>query len=157
MSEHPTRTVDLRVAPFRARYLELTWSWSHDPEIQWLTQQQPFTREAQREWFRSLPGRTDYLIWGVEKGGVPIGVFGIKGIEDAAGEYWGYIGDKALWHQGIGRWMVGQALERARTHGLARLRLKVLKDHVRAIRLYESMGFEHTGTHDRLLLMERPL
>jgi putative acetyltransferase len=48
--------------------------------------------------------------------------------------------------RGIGRKLLAALLDVADNHlGLVRVELEVFPDNVRAIRLYESMGFEHEG------------
>jgi hypothetical protein len=53
-------------APVQVRYderlLEHSWAWLQDPEIKRLTDTPDFTRTAQRSWFESLGGRTDYFL-----------------------------------------------------------------------------------------------
>ena len=51
-----------------------------------------FTDEGQERWFANLPSKTDYLVWGVELAGRPVGVIGLKGIRGERAEYFGYLG-----------------------------------------------------------------
>ena len=48
----------------------------------------------------------DYLIWGYMYNNIPIGVCGLKNINDSSGEYFGYIGNKTMWGQGLGKLMM---------------------------------------------------
>jgi ribosomal protein S18 acetylase RimI-like enzyme len=48
-------------------------------------------------------------------------------------------------NKGIGTRLLAAALEKARTYGLFRIELEVFEDNVRAIRLYERIGFKIEG------------
>jgi RimJ/RimL family protein N-acetyltransferase len=151
----------VRLVPYDERFLDLSWEWLQDEEMRRLTMGHAFSREQQREWFAGLPQRTDYIIWGVERDGRPIGACGIKGIEHGVGEYWSYIGDKTLWGGGIGTTMMNTAIERAKERGLRRLEVKVSRENERAIRLSLRCGYAHLDDDERndeqALWMERVL
>lgn len=142
---------------FDERFLDASWGWLTDPEIRGLTSTPVFTREQQKVWFHSLPTKTDYCIWGIELQDVPIGAFGFKHIQKDSAEYWGYIGDRGLWGRGIGRWMLQEAIERAKLKGLQRLYLHVVERNLRAIRLYRRQGFVEAASDSGMLRMEKRL
>src|SRR4051812_22960955 len=144
-----------QAVPYDERFLEASWCWLQDEEIQRLTMTPAFDRDQQRSWFARLQGRTDYLIWGIELDGDPVGAFGIKSIRDDTGEYWGYIGEKGCWGRGIGKWMVDTAVARARELKLNRLTLRVSRENTRAIRLYLSQGFASHNQDGQVIWMER--
>lgn len=50
-----------------------------------------------------------------------------------------------FWSQGVGRALVQCLLDWADSRGIVRIALEVVESNVRAIRLYESLGFEHEG------------
>jgi len=132
------------------RLLERSWHWLQDPEIKRLTDTPDFTRDAQRSWFESLQGRSDYLIWGVEVEGAPIGAFGLKHVTREDAEYWGYLGERSHWGRGIGQWMLERARDEARRLGLSRIHLRVRRDNARAIAAYRRFGFRvdsESGEH----------
>lgn len=57
------------------------------------------------------------------------------------------------WGKGIGRKMLTDLIETAdRWLGITRLELPVIASNVRAIRLYESFGFEHEGTRRQAMM-----
>ena len=145
----------LRAVSFDERFLEISWTWLNDEEIRRLTMTPVFTKEQQRVWFAGLRERTDYVIWGVEMDGKPIGAFGLKNLNDTTGEYWGYIGDKDHWGQGIGRWMVNDAIKRAGALGLKHLWLRVLSNNLRAIHLYLGCGYTMGACEADTVLMAR--
>lgn len=47
--------------------------------------------------------------------------------------------------QGLGKQLLLRTLEHAQLHGIYRVTLEAREDNVRAIRLYESVGFKHEG------------
>lgn len=116
-----------------------------------------FTREDQLLFFKRLPQRRDYLVWGVKQGDRPIGVAGLKHVALPEAEYWGYVGEKQLWGQGIGKEMLGLVEQEARSRGLTRLRLRVSSENRRAIRLYENQGWELSERQGEALLMRKAL
>jgi RimJ/RimL family protein N-acetyltransferase len=143
--------------PYDGRFLSASFEWFKDEEIRALTMTPPVTREGQAAWFRSLPLKRDYLIWGVEHEGRPIGAFGLKTVTTSDAEYWGYIGVKDQWGTGVGRWMLTEAMDLATGHGLQRLYLKVIEHNERAIRLYRRFGFEESKYENGVILMEKHL
>ncbi len=130
----------LRAVEFDRSFLEKSRVWFADADLRDLTATPPIDPERQEAWFVSLP-LPGYHLWGVLYDDQPVGVFGIKNVADAAGEYWGYIGEKQLWGVGIGRWMMQIALTKATRMGLRRLWLRVLPDNERAIALYRKFAF----------------
>lgn len=148
---------DVAFIPYDETFLALSADWLKDPEIKALTMTPDFDRDAQERWFKNLPDRTDYLIWGVRHGGVPIGACGLKGIAEGAGEYWGYIGDKSCWGRGIGTRMVGFIEDEARVRGLSRLWLQVWQENTRARALYEKLGFRLERETGNVAVLEKML
>ncbi len=147
----------IEFVPYDAVFLSLSWGWLNDPEIKALTMTPDFSRADQRGWYDSLPERDDYLIWGVLYEAGPVGVCGLKGIADGAGEYWGYIGDKTCWGKGIGRRMVGFIEEEARRLGLNRVWLRVWDCNPRARALYEKLGYRLDRHADDVVFLTKPL
>lgn len=116
--------------------------WLLDPELNHLIHAGELPSDEDRlAWFESLPNREDYLIWGVEYNGQPIGVSGLKRIANKKAEYWGYIGEKAFWGKGLGKEMMKEVINKALELGLDTLWLRVRKYNPRAINLYKRIGF----------------
>jgi RimJ/RimL family protein N-acetyltransferase len=128
-------------------YLDRSWQWLNDPETKALVDAGDFTREEQRAWFATLKSRTDYGVWGVSLHGRPVGVVGLKGIDRASAEYFGYFGEKSCWGQGLGQQMLDFAEEQARRLGINLIRLRVLGSNKRAIRLYDRLGYRYCAPH----------
>ena len=132
---------ELTFQPFDARFLACSAQWLQDPEIIALIDAGEYSADRQREWFASLPGRADYLVWGVSLDGRPVGAVGLKNIDDGAGEYFGYLGDKSCWGRGLGHQLLAFAERQAVKLGLALVRLRVLDTNERAVRLYRRAGY----------------
>lgn len=122
--------------------LDKSWAWLNDPEIKKLTMTPVFTREDQFKFFERLPHRTDYRIWSVVLDGTElIGAAGFKNHRGSLAEYWGYIGEKQYWNKGFGRSLIEAVELKARESGVFDLDLKVSTANLRAIALYEKVGF----------------
>ena len=52
---------------------------------------------------------------------------------------------REFWGLGLGRALLDSLLLWADTHGIVRVALEVVETNTTAIRLYESLGFEHEG------------
>jgi len=137
--------------PFSRTFLECSYVWLSDPEIQYLIQSPPVTKDAQDKYFKALPQRGDYAIWGIQIDDQPIGVCGLKNITQTNAEYWGYIGEKAFWGCGLGKKIVRHCLNWAIMNGLTSVFLRVIKDNSRAIHLYEKLGFTETLLEGNML------
>lgn len=142
---------------FDTVFLEASWNWLQDEELRKLVDAPVITKEQQQSWFKTLPQRTDYCIWGVLYDGKPVGVTGIKNIKSNTGEYWGYIGDKNYWGKGIGSAMMQCTVAEAQALQLKQLTLKVLRTNQRAIQLYQKNGFVQTQADETHLLMQKTL
>jgi RimJ/RimL family protein N-acetyltransferase len=148
----------MRRVPYDERFLALSYEWLQDPEIRRLIDAPAVTREGQQAWYDSLPGRTDYAVWGIEYDGVPVGVLGLKRIgEDDGAEYFIYIGERAYWGRGIAAWGLADVAEEARRRGLRFLYGRILKVNERSLGVHLSNGFEHLREEDDVWWVAYPL
>ncbi len=147
----------IKKCEFTENLLSLTYRWLNDTEIKELTNTPDFTQIDQKEWFVKIKNAKDYKIWTVCFNKIPIGIFGIKNIKNNEGEYWGYIGEKAYWGKGIGKWMVDESINFCKVISLSKLYLNVLKSNNRAIGLYKKKGFCIVSSDDKMIKMERIL
>lgn len=147
------------VEQFDERFFAVTGEWLGNAELRRLIAAAPPHMQTRREWFETLPERTDYRIWGVCHHHEPIGCFGLKHIHPIRrdAEYWGYIGIPQYWGRNIGQWILEQAVLRARQSGLTVIYLRLLNDNQRAVRLYRKFGFIDTAIDGQLLIMHYPL
>lgn len=150
-------TAGLRLVPYDRDYLDRSWEWLSDPQTRALTLTPAFRREDQQAFFERLSGRTDYLIWGVEHDGRPVGAAGLKQVAAPKAEYWGYLGDKSLWGRKLGPILLALVEEQARERGLTDLFLRVARDNERAIRLYHRTGWADAGEDGEVLHMTKTL
>jgi RimJ/RimL family protein N-acetyltransferase len=151
---------EVRFAEFDEEFFRLSGVWLSDPEISLLTDTPAISDIARETWFRQLPDRRDYLIFGVAFDSIPVGVCGLKNISNnLSGEYWGYIGEKKYWGLGIGSEMVEFILKIAEDLNLKKVYLSVISHNNRAINLYLKHGFrtliENPASHR--IKMEKPL
>lgn len=146
----------IELKPFIESHLELTYKWLRDPEIKAMTASAEFSKFEQKKWFDSLPAKLDYKIHIVTMNDLPIGVCGIKNIEENSGEYWGYIGEKENWGKGIGKIILREIEKKARELNLASLYLfvKNLENH-RAINLYHSCGYKVIEETESFIKMDK--
>jgi RimJ/RimL family protein N-acetyltransferase len=143
----------LELCTYDSDFLECSWLWLNDPVIKKLTMTPDFDRSGQEKWFRSLPTKTDYAIFGVKLDGTMIGACGLKNMTSTDAEYWGYIGEPTYWGMGLGKQLVSDMMARGRQRGLSSLWLKVAYDNLRAVRLYERMGFVKVVEENGVLTM----
>ena len=149
----------LTLVKYNEHYLEKSYNWLTDPEIQILTDGPFFlTREIQQKWYVQMMDDPTYVIWGIDWDGVGIGACGIKHIdfENCTGEYWGYIGEKEYWG-GKGHLLMSLIYQKAKELNLKKLYLVVLIENKRAFRLYESEGFSIDKRGDDRIYMSRQL
>ena len=142
---------------FDERFLEASWRWLQDEELCKLINTTTPSKEQQQIWFNQLPYKTDYQIWGVEYNSIPVGVSGIKHIQVRSGEYWGYIGEKAYWGKGIGKEMLLLAEQKAKMLDLQQLKLHVLAENIRAVKLYQNAGYKIVSADDSFQLMQKKI
>ncbi len=126
---------------FNRKYLDLSWNWINDPELRDMISSKTITREEQLIWFNSIRKLSNYLIWGIETDGNPIGVCGLKNISKVDAEYWGYIGEKDYWGKGIGSVILEFLTAYACNKNLKSIYLYVTNTNGRAKKLYEKHGF----------------
>lgn len=133
---------NIKFVEYSEIFLEKSWEWLNDKEIKYLTCTPDFTKEQQKKWFLSLKNKKNYFIKGVLYNNIPIGVVGLKNITDTNGEYWGYIGEKEYWNKGIGMHLINHIIEYSKTLKIQKIYLKIIKQNVRAFKLYEKVGFK---------------
>lgn len=144
---------EIKFVEYNEIFLEKSWEWLNDKEIKFLTCTPDFTKEQQKKWFLSLKDKKDYFIKGVLYNDTPIGVVGLKNITNTDGEYWGYIGEKEYWNKGIGKDLINYISHYSCILNLKEIYLKVIKDNIRAIKLYQKMNFKEFLEENNLIYM----
>lgn len=139
-----TKTENLTLVEYKENILEKSWIWLNDPEIKELTQTPNFSKDDQENWFKTLETSENYFIKGLKYHDEIIGVAGLKHIDKNIGtaEYFGYIGEKKYWGNGLSKEILTLILAEAKNQfQLKSVYLKVSCNNVRAIRAYENFGF----------------
>ena len=132
----------LLLVKYDTDYFNQSKVWLSDGELSYLIHAGELPSDEDRmKWYDSLSSRSDYLIWGVEYLGKPIGVSGLKHICNGQAEYWGYIGEKALWGKGLGKLLMSEMILKAKELELKKIYLKVRKYNPRAYKMYLKFGF----------------
>jgi len=116
-----------------------------------------FTEEEEREFLAGQKMRPDWCGFvAVAESGEIIGMVTIDGKRRPAVRHRGELGVSVVsgWRgQGVGRALVERAIACARESGVfTRIELIVLARNETAIRLYESLGFQHEGRRQRGML-----
>jgi RimJ/RimL family protein N-acetyltransferase len=145
---------EVEFVQYSKTFLDLSWDWLKDPEIKQLTDTPDITKEMQEKWFTGLRNRLDYKVWGIVKNEENIGVMGLKNITLRDAEYFGYIGNKSFWNQGISKYMLNKACEEGSKIGIIEIWLKVINTNFRAIKAYKNFGFEIFKSNDRMTFMK---
>ena len=148
----------ITLVDYTEEYFNRSKDWLSDCELNHLIHAGPLPSDEERlTWFNSLPSRLDYLIWGVDYGGEPIGVCGFKHIVGGKAEYWGYIGEKNLWGKGLGKDLLDASFQKAQLFGINTIWLRVRKYNLRAINLYKRKGFSVEIDEVETYLMSKQL
>ena len=109
----------------------------------------PFTVEQEQEYFRTLEGSTNSVMFLAKLDGKIVGTAGFSAPARDRLKHRGEMNisvSKAVWGMGIGTRLMEAVIDFAKnTAGADVIFLEVRSDNHRAIRLYEKFGFEKTG------------
>ena len=147
------KMLNIEFADYSKIFLEKSWDWLNDKEIKELTVTPDFTKEQQKQFYDSLPQKTNYFIKGVTCNSIPIGVCCLKNITEKDGEYWGYIGEKEYWGKGIGKEILKYIINFAKEKQLASVYLTVADYNIRAYGLYAKYGFAEEKKENGIITM----
>lgn len=147
----------LTIVDYDREFLSKSMTWLNDPEIKEMVMASDIDTEIQEAFFQSLPYRDNYFIFGVCFDGFKIGVVGLKNVDhkNLHGEYWGYIGEKELWGQGLGQQMMMEIESLSARMGLKKIFLSVSQSNNIAIRAYLKFGFVEVSVDDDIIVMEK--
>lgn len=147
---------ELNIVEFNQEFLDLSWNWLNDPIIKELTMTPDFTKEEQLKFFKGLPRKNNFKIWGLVFRNIKIGVIGLKNITNDDSEYFGYIGDKRFWNKGLSEQIFKFIFRYTISIGNKYLYLKVADSNERAIKAYKKNGFFISDESD-LIIMKKEL
>lgn len=145
----PIQTERVRLRLLEAEDLDMTLAWRNRDEVRrWFKHSDVISPEAHRAWFESLQQTDDALMFVVEDAATnaAVGQVSIYGIDREVGE--AEVGRFIAAPGASGKGLIREAIAALVAFafgelGLQRVFLEVYADNVRAIRLYESLGFEH--------------
>ena len=141
----------LRLRPLAATDLRRCVKWFSDPQVvRFLGRNSPVTFAEEERWFRDYERRTDDQIFAIEAEGLHIGNIGLHKIDrlHRKAEIGIVIGEPTFWSRGYGTEAMRTALGYAfGPLSLNKVSLDVLEYNVRAIRMYERLGFVEEGVH----------
>lgn len=133
----------ITLRPIEAADLPFLAEWDGDPAIIAVMGRR-FAEQTPEEWLQSLRTRRSSRAWIIEIAGEPVGEVELAQINNRSGnaEIRICIGEKERWGQGIGyeamRLMLAHAFE---SMHLDAIYLRVFATNLRAVRLYERLGF----------------
>lgn len=155
MPDQPTlRGPRVTLRPPRLEDADDRWRWFADPAVTRylpLAGRTALPREDVERYLKSiLAGTAGVLDFTVEdESGRPIGACSLRGFDDAdRAELSLYLGETDTWGKGYGR----EAMLLLIRHGFLDLGLHTIwlvvrADNLRAVRLYEGLGFRHDGVY----------
>jgi RimJ/RimL family protein N-acetyltransferase len=152
-ADHHLDKSTLELVPYDREFLELSWSWLNNLELKNLTMTPDFTREAQENFFASLPDRKGYEIFGVLINNTRAGACGLKSNDGQRAELWCYIALKEYWGRGLGQVLIRRLIDRAREMKLREIFVRVSPKNERARHAYEKSDFKLSSVHEHHIQM----
>ena len=142
------KIVEIEVRDFTRIVLEKSWEWLSDSEIKGLTATPNFDRDTSVKWFESLKSRNDYLVKAMYYNDKPIGVFGLKNLNEIDGEAFGYIGEKEYWGKTVGVQALEYLINYGKSINLKSIYSVMLKTTLHSYKLHRRLGFVNEGDKD---------
>lgn len=142
------KIVEIEVRDFTRIVLEKSWEWLSDSEIKGLTATPNFDRDTSVKWFESLKSRNDYLVKAMYYNDKPIGVFGLKNLNEIDGEAFGYIGEKEYWGKTVGVQALEYLINYGKSINLKSIYSVMLKANLHSYKLHRRLGFVNEGDKD---------
>ncbi|MFQ5953189.1 MAG: GNAT family N-acetyltransferase [Candidatus Omnitrophota bacterium] len=151
----------VKLVAFERCHVPKTVEWVNDAEMIKLIDRssEPVTIEGCYKWCDNILEDKTKKMFAITTGdsGVHIGNCGLFEIDNRSrkAKLWIYIGDKEMWHKGLGR----EALEQLIAYGfenldLNKIYLYVVEDNERAQKLYKSAGFSKEGVFRKDTFLE---
>jgi diamine N-acetyltransferase len=145
----PIQTERVRLRLLQVDDLDMTLAWRNRDEVRaWFKHSDVISPEAHRAWFESLQQTDDALMFIVEDAttNLAVGQVSIYGIDREVGE--AEVGRFIAAPGASGKGLIREAIAALVVFAfgeltLQRVFLEVYANNTRAIRLYESLGFEH--------------
>ena len=135
----------VRRVPFDETYLERSAVWLQDEELRHLIRSAPYDPAQARAWFEGLPSRPDYVVFGIECDGQPVGMLNLKFCYDDGALYSMYVGERAFWRAGIGTWALREVQGLVRERGLRKVYGRIAAHNTRSQQAHLAMGMRHVA------------
>lgn len=143
----------VKLAPLQPEHVAHFYTWLQDPEViaySLSAFQSMKTTQQIDQWFAATLAQANSLNLGIylEETNALIGYAGLSGISaiNHSGEYFIFIGEKALWGKGVGTTVTRQILRLGFTsHQLNRIMLTVSESNTGGIKAYKKAGFVAEG------------
>ena len=130
---------------FSPENVERTFDWVQSKELQRLfTMREEPTWDVHREHFRKVLEDPTQRVYAICASNRHVGNCGLKGIDGNQAELWIYIGGRVDRGHGYGSSACEQLLTAAAGLGISNVCIHVLSSNVRAIHMYERLGFRPT-------------
>ncbi|AMJ65650.1 GNAT family N-acetyltransferase [Hymenobacter sp. PAMC 26628] len=161
----------VKLAPLQPEHVAHFYTWLRDPEVieySLSAFQRLKTTEQIDQWFAATLQQANTLNFGIywEDTNALIGYAGLSGISatNQSGEYFIFIGEKALWGKGVGTAVTKQIVHLGFTrHHLNRIMLTVFEPNTGGLKAYTKAGFvvegrlrqaacRHGVFHDKLVM-----
>lgn len=147
----------INLEPLAQEHLPFTRTLRNDDRVrvQFLTTS-PITLDQHQEWFNKYLSKVGDYVFAIRSKELDrvIGQVSIYDIAGGHGEFGRLMIEPTLWHLGLGREATALAIKFAfETLGLIELRLVVKEDNLRAVRLYQSLGFRDRSKEDGMVSM----
>jgi RimJ/RimL family protein N-acetyltransferase len=149
----PSQLAMLAMRPMIEADLPAKVRWTNDPRVnEWIGMPERVDLEGTRRWFASQLANPRLLLLTITFEGQPIGFTKLERSEDGReGCLSGVaIGEPEFWGRGLGRQTVNMILQIAfEQEGWTRFWLECNAWNLRALGLYQSLGFEIVGKADQ--------
>lgn len=127
----------------------ILFQWRSEPEVdRWMSDADLPSREAHAAWFRALRTDTDMRGWMIVRGGVPMGLLTLTGLNShhrRASWNW-FLGSAEARGRGVGRAAQVLGLDRAFGElGLHKVFAEVMADNDAALKAQAAAGFRREG------------
>lgn len=137
----------------------IAWQWRNDPDIWKYTdrgERPKITVETERDWITEVIQREKEKRFAICVGEAQkyVGNVQLTDINNEEAEFHIFIGEKEFWGKGIATKATNLLLNYAISKlKFKKINLKVSKENIAAIKVYERIGFVVTDEQDRWLLM----
>lgn len=143
------KTERLRLRRLEEADLTQVCLWRNDDRVSEFLANRVKTHEEAVAWFRSLTGKPDQLLVGIEVGGRLTGYAVVEDVDEVNRkcEIGLVIGQPDRWGKGVGRAVAAALLRYCfETLGLHRVLAVIARGNARSEALFSGLGFTHEGT-----------